>query len=89
MFMVPGLNMAIDAQLYVEAGGFPRSSIDDTDEDLELHLKVCQIIPGHQAILNKKAIVYGSVRKARSMGYVGILLWYWGRKYKPKVIDVR
>lgn len=89
MFMIPGLNMAIDARLYVEAGGFPRSSIDDTDEDLELHLKVCQIIPGHQAILNKKAIVYGSARKARAMGYVGILLWYWGRKYKPKVIDVR
>jgi glycosyltransferase involved in cell wall biosynthesis len=89
MFMIPGLNMAIDAQLYVEVGGFPRSSIDDTDEDLELHLKVCQVIPGEQARLNKKAIVYGSVRKARSMGYIGILLWYWGRKYTPKVIDVR
>lgn len=89
MFMIPGLNMAIDAQLYVEVGGFPRSSIDDTDEDLELHLKVCQVIPGDQARLNKKAMVYGSIRKARSMGYIGILLWYWGRKYKPEVIDVR
>lgn len=89
IFMIPGLNMAIDTKLYLEVDGFPRSSIDDTDEDLELHLKVCQIIPGYQAKLNKKAIVYGSVRKARAMGYVGILLWYWGRKYKPKVIDVR
>ncbi len=89
MFMIPGLNMAIDSKLYIEVDGFPRSSIDDTDEDLEIHLKVCQIIPGHQAILNKKAIVYGSVRKARAMGYVGILLWYWSRKHKPDVIDVR
>ena len=89
LFMIPGLNMAIDAQLYTEVGGFPRSSIDDTDEDLELHLKVCQVIPGSQARLNKRALVYGSVRKARAMGYLGILLWYWGRKYKPSAIDIR
>lgn len=89
MFMAPGLNMAIDSKLYLEVDGFPRSSIDDTDEDLEIHLKICQIISKNQAILNKKAIVYGSIRKARAMGYFRILLWYWGRKYTPKVIDVR
>ncbi len=89
LFMIPGLNMAIESQLYLQVGGFPRSSIDDTDEDLELHLKVCQLIPGHQARLNKKALVYGSVRKARAMGYRGILLWYWGRKFKPEAIDIR
>ena len=89
MFMVPGLNMAIDARLYREVGGFPRSSIDDTDEDLELHLKVCQVITKEQARLNTKAIVYGSIRKAKSMGVVGIVLWYWNRKYKPNVVDVR
>ena len=89
MFMVPGLNMAIDARLYEEVGGFPRSSIDDTDEDLELHLKVCQTIPKSQVSLNKKAIVYGSIRKAKAMGYVGILLWYWDRKHRPTEIDIR
>lgn len=89
MFMIPGLNMAIDAQLYEKVGGFPRSSIDDTDEDLELHLKVCQVIEGAQARLNKKALVYGSMRKAKAMGYIGIILWYWGRKYHSDVVDVR
>ena len=89
MFMVPGLNMAIDAELYTEVGGFPRSSIDDTDEDLELHLKVCQTIDGSQARLNKQALVYGSIRKAKTMGYIGIILWYWGRKYKAESIDIR
>ncbi len=89
MFMIAGLNMAIDAKLYEEVGGFPRSSIDDTDEDLELHLKVCQIIQQHQAKLNKRALVYGSIRKAKSMGYLGILLWYWNRRYTPEIIDVR
>jgi glycosyltransferase involved in cell wall biosynthesis len=89
LFMVPGLNMAIDAKLYLEVDGFPRSSIDDTDEDLELHLKVSQIIDKSQARLNKQALVYGSVRKAKSMGYLNIILWYWSRKHKPDVIDVR
>jgi GT2 family glycosyltransferase len=45
LFMAAGCNVAIDADLYLEVGGFPRSSIDDTDEDLELHLKVCQVLP--------------------------------------------
>lgn len=89
MFMVAGLNMAIDAKLYVKVGGFPRTSIDNTDEDLELHLKMCQVIEKHQARLNKKAVVFGSIRKAKSMGYIGILMWYWDRKYTPDVIDVR
>lgn len=89
LFMIPGLNMAIDSDLYVKVGGFPRSSIDNTDEDLELHLRVCQVISKSEAILNKKAIVYGSVRRARTMGYIGILLWYWNRKRRPQVVDIR
>jgi len=89
MFMIPGLNMAIDSKLYVQVGGFPRSSIDDTDEDLELHLKVCQVIEGHQAKLDKKALVYGSVRRAKTMGFFGIILWYWNRRARPESIDIR
>lgn len=89
MFMIAGLNMAIDSNLYVKVGGFPRSSLDDSDEDLALHLKVCQVISKPEAVLNKKAIVYGSVRRARAMGYIGILLWYWNRKWRPRVVDIR
>ncbi len=89
MFMIPGLNMAIDAALYEKVGGFPRSSIDDTDEDLEIHLKVRRVVRGDQAYFAKDVIVYGSIRKVKAFGYVGILLWYWERRYTPKLIDVR
>lgn len=94
MFMAAGSNLAIDAALYLEVGGFPRSSIDDTDEDLELHLKVCRVIPRAQARLDRKAVVRMSIRKGKALGYLGILLWYWGRKRwgragVAEVVDVR
>ncbi|SMH48315.1 Glycosyltransferase involved in cell wall bisynthesis [Rathayibacter oskolensis] len=89
MFMVPGLNMAIDARLYLEVDGFPRSSIDDTDEDLELHLKVCQVLARSQAVFDRRAVVRCSIRKGRALGYLGILLWYWDRKKSAAVVDVR
>lgn len=89
MFMIAGLNMAIDAALYQEVGGFPRTKIEESDDDIALHLKVCQIIPGNKAKLNKKALVYSSTRRARSMGYFRTLLWYWDRKYIPEEADVR
>lgn len=89
MFMVPGLNMAIDADLYLAVGGFPRSSIDDIDEDLELHLKVCQVIDRHEAVFDREAVVRCSIRKGKALGYLGILLWYWNRKKKAVVVDVR
>lgn len=89
LFMVPGPNMAIEADLYEQAGGFPRAAIDDTDEDLQLHLRVCEMVTKPQARLNKKAKVYSSIRRAKAMGYIGILLWYWGRKRTTEVVDLR
>ncbi len=89
MFMIAGLNMAIDAKLYIEAGGFPRTSIDTVDEDLELHLRVCRLIPRKQAHFARDVIIHGSIRKVKAFGYIGILLWYWDRKLKPKTVDVR
>ncbi|PPF22815.1 glycosyl transferase [Rathayibacter tritici] len=89
MFMAAGCNLAIDAALYLEVGGFPRSSIDDTDEDLELHLKVCQVIDRREAVFNTRAVVLISIRKGKALGYLGTLLWYWGRKRRLDVVDVR
>jgi glycosyltransferase involved in cell wall biosynthesis len=89
MFMAPGSNLAIDSALYAEVGGFPRSSIDDTDEDLELHLKVCQVIGRSEALLDTRAVVLMSIRKGKALGYLGTLLWYWGRKKRLEVVDVR
>ncbi|PPG81521.1 glycosyl transferase [Rathayibacter sp. AY1D7] len=89
MFMAAGCNLVIDAALYLQVDGFPRSSIDDTDEDLELHLKVCQVIGRSEALLDKDAVVLMSIRKGKALGYLGILLWYWGRKRGLEVVDVR
>lgn len=89
MFMAAGANLAIDAALYLQVGGFPRSSIDDTDEDLELHLKVCQVIERSEARLDTRAVVLMSLRKAKALGYLGTLLWYWDRKKGLEVVDVR
>lgn len=89
IFLASGFNMAIEAQLYCDVNGFPRSAIDKTDEDLELHKKVACVLSRDQVHLNKKAVVYGSVRRLRAMGYVGILLWHWGRKRTLEVVDIR
>jgi hypothetical protein len=42
-----------------------------------------------QARLDREAIVRMSIRKGKALGYLGILLWYWGRKTKAEVVDVR
>ncbi len=89
LFMIPGLNMAIESSLYLEVGGFGRTSIDDTDEDLVLHMKVCDVIEPSQAHFAKDMVVFGSIRKVKAFGYVGIMLWYWDRKFRPKTVDVR
>jgi len=34
-------------------------------------------------------VVYNSVRRVRAYGYVNTLLWYWDRKYRPALVDVR
>ncbi len=89
MFLVPGLNMAIESNLYILVEGFPRSSIRDTDEDNVLHAKVCKTIEKHQAHFARDVIVYGSTRRVNEYGYIKTILWYWGRKVKPDLVDIR
>lgn len=89
MFMAAGLNMAISAEAYLQSGGFPRTSIDVADEDLVLHLKVRGILDQEFVVFDPKLIVYGSPRRVKSYGYINILLWYWNKKYKREVVDIR
>ncbi len=89
MFMAAGLNMAISSELYLESGGFPRSSIDVTDEDLELHLRVRRILDKQYAVFDPKLFVYGSPRRAHAYGYTNLLFWYWNKRYKGSVVDIR
>lgn len=89
MFMAAGLNLAIDAELYLQAGGFPRTSIEVADEDLELHLRVRRILPKQYVVFDTKLHVYGSLRRAKSYGYINLLMWYWDKRYKAAAIDIR
>lgn len=89
LFMVPGLNMAIESDLYIEAGGFPRSRIKEVDEDRELNQNVCRIIDKEQAHSAKDVLVFGSTRRVYKYGYVNTLLWYWNRKYQTDEVDIR
>lgn len=89
MFMAAGLNLAIGSELYIRSGGFPRTSIDVADEDLELHLRIRRILPKQHVVFDPKLHVYGSPRRAKSYGYVNLLKWYWEKRFKGDVIDVR
>lgn len=89
LFMVPGLNMAIESNLYLDAGGFPRSRINEVDEDLELNQNVCKIINRQQAHNAKDVIAFGSIRRVYRYGYFNTLLWYWNRKYQTDDVDIR
>jgi glycosyltransferase involved in cell wall biosynthesis len=89
MFMAPGLNMAITSEIYLKSGGFPRTSIDVADEDLELHLKVRRILDKDFAIFDPHLYVYGSPRRAKAYGYINILFWYWNKKFRGDVVDIR
>ena len=86
-FMVVGNNLAITADMYKRSGGFPRSSIDDIDEDLVLGQSVRRLT--HKARRCRDMIVYNSTRRLKAYGHWNILMWYNERAYKPKVVDIR
>jgi glycosyltransferase involved in cell wall biosynthesis len=85
--MASGNNLAIEARLYLECGGFPRTKIEDVHEDRELvnraRLRTTRI--GYR----KDVVVANSVRRLRAYGLVPTLLWYWDHRYRPTVVDVR
>jgi len=85
--LVAGNNLAISARLYIRAGGFPRTCIEDEHEDRVLAENVRMLT--RRAAVCPDVIVYNSIRRARRYGYLRTLLWYWGHKYRPVVVDVR
>ncbi|WP_131740261.1 glycosyltransferase family 2 protein [Actinomadura roseirufa] len=85
--MMPGCNLAITAELYERAGGFPRTRIEDVHEDRALVNRVRYVTPAYG--LRKDVLVYGSVRRLRAFGLVRTLGWYADHRYRPAVVDVR
>ncbi|MBO2450402.1 glycosyltransferase family 2 protein [Actinomadura barringtoniae] len=85
--MMPGCNVAITAELYERAGGFPRTCIEDVHEDRALVNRVRYLTAAYG--LRKDVVVYGSVRRLRAFGLVRTLGWYADHRYKPDVVDIR
>lgn len=88
--LAAGNNLAIFAKLYLVAGGFVRSSIDNINEDDVLAEKIRKI--SQKAKYNPQMKVYNSLRRLKKYGYLKTLLWYNDRSYRPPTqneIDIR
>lgn len=81
-----GNNLAIAADLYLRAGGFPRTSIDHVHEDRVLSERVRTLT--RRGGVRRDVIVANSVRRARRYGYWRTVLWYVAHKARPAGVEV-
>ena len=82
-----GGNLAIRAETYVAAGGFPRSRMEEVHEDRALMNRVRRVTP--RIGTNRRAVNPTSIRRLRAYGFVGILRWYLDHGGRVGPIDVR
>jgi len=85
--MAAGCNVAITADLYERAGGFPRTAIEDLHEDRAL-VNAVRRLTGRYA-RRRDVVVYGSSRRVNAWGLKNTLLWYKDHAYKPDHVDIR
>ncbi|MEU1207672.1 glycosyltransferase family A protein [Nocardia sp. NPDC005825] len=85
--MTPGCNMAITAELYEAAGGFPRTAIEELHEDRALVNAVRTLTTDYG--LRRDVRVYGSNRRVKAWGVRKTLAWYADHRYKPELVDIR
>lgn len=85
--MTSGGNLALTSSLYLACGGFPRIGLEQDNEDRLLLNRARELTPNirrHRAV-----VVAQSARRVREYGVRNTILWYWNRKYRPVVVDVR
>ena len=85
--MAAGCNVGITAELYLAAGGFPRTAIEDLHEDRALVNAVRRITPDYAR--RRDVVVYGSSRRVQAWGLKNTLLWYKDHAYRPDQVDIR
>lgn len=83
----PGHNMAIEAELYEQAGGFPRTSIEELHEDRALANRARTVTADIRPCPD--VIVAVSTRRLQRLGLARTLLWYWDHRYRPAEVDIR
>jgi hypothetical protein len=85
--MAAGCNVAITAELYLAAGGFPRTRIEDLHEDRALVNAVRRLTRDYAR--RRDVVVQGSSRRVQAWGLKNTLLWYRDHAYKPDHVDIR
>ena len=85
--MTAGCNMAITADLYLRAGGFPRTAIEDLHEDRALVNAVRRLTTAYGT--RRDVVVLASTRRAHAWGLVRTLGWYADHRYRPELVDIR
>lgn len=85
--MAAGCNVGITAELYLAAGGFPRTAIEDLHEDRALVNAVRRITDRYAR--RSDVVVYGSSRRVNAWGLKNTLLWYKDHAYRPAEVDIR
>ena len=89
---VIGCNMATRATAYEEVGGFPRSSIDELDEDVAYSLKIAQEFGRSAIMIDPGLVVATSMRRIRHYGVAGTALHHLFPSVRTRVhktIDIR
>jgi glycosyltransferase involved in cell wall biosynthesis len=66
--LVAGHNLATAAPVYERAGGFPRTSIDERDEDIEYTLRVAGSAGRRAILIDPGLVVETSMRRIRAYG---------------------
>ena len=80
--MAAGCNVAITAELYLTAGGFPRTAIEDLHEDRALVNAVRRLT--NRYARRRDVVVFGSSRRVSAWGLKNTLLWYKDHAYRPE-----
>jgi glycosyltransferase involved in cell wall biosynthesis len=86
-FLAAGNNLAITAELYVRAGGFGHTSIEQEHEDTALSETVRTLTS--RGGVCRAAVVYNSTRRIKRYGYARTALWYIAHWCRPAEVDVR
>ncbi|RII43743.1 cytochrome P450 [Galactobacter valiniphilus] len=85
--MAAGCNVGITSELYLAAGGFARTRIEDLHEDRALVNAVRRLTPNYAR--RRDVVVFGSSRRVKAWGLAKTLRWYKDHSYRPNHVDIR
>jgi glycosyltransferase involved in cell wall biosynthesis len=85
--LAAGNNLAITAELYLRAGGFGHTAIEQEHEDTVL-AETVRTLTSRGGVC-RGAVVYNSTRRVKRYGYARTALWYLAHWCRPAEVDVR